>query len=383
MPYATSVSDKFLAAPPLWTGNIGSGGVPDSSVQTIPLQSAAGLEDQEVYVATIDRVDANATKTPSKREVVIGKLNGSNLTLCLRGAEGAAQSHASGAVIEILFTAKQWSRLIEGILVGHNQDGTHKAFQISEQNKIILTEQEAAPATPDSGEGAIYEKTDGKLYFKNDAGTERDLTAAGIWQDMPATVTRVSDTQFTMPDTGNAGALDLIFKKGTIIKWLEGSTFQTAIVVSSSYATNVVTVNIVGDSFGADFASLKYCLVKANVETFISPGTLPSAAATDISKTFIAKEDIYIISAKPYVKVAGATNATTFDINDDGTTKFTTKLSIASGGVSGSDQVADNPSTPVAEGSLITVDMDSVSTTAPQEAYIDLFYYPVSLRYRS
>lgn len=37
----------------------------------------------------------------------------------------------------------------------------------------------AAPATPGSGLGFLYEKTDNKLYFKNDAGTETELTAAG------------------------------------------------------------------------------------------------------------------------------------------------------------------------------------------------------------
>ena len=35
----------------------------------------------------------------------------------------------------------------------------------------------AAPSTPASGFGAVYVKTDGLLYFKNDAGTEHDLTA--------------------------------------------------------------------------------------------------------------------------------------------------------------------------------------------------------------
>lgn len=34
----------------------------------------------------------------------------------------------------------------------------------------------AAPSTPSSGQGVAYEKSDGKLYFKNDAGTEYDLT---------------------------------------------------------------------------------------------------------------------------------------------------------------------------------------------------------------
>ena len=42
-----------------------------------------------------------------------------------------------------------------------------------------MTEQASALATPASGTLVIYAKTDGKLYAKNDAGTEYDLTATG------------------------------------------------------------------------------------------------------------------------------------------------------------------------------------------------------------
>lgn len=49
----------------------------------------------------------------------------------------------------------------------------------AEINKIRLKEQGSAPATPASGYGYLYEKDDGKLYWKNDAGTEYDLTATG------------------------------------------------------------------------------------------------------------------------------------------------------------------------------------------------------------
>ena len=44
--------------------------------------------------------------------------------------------------------------------------------------KVRFSE-EAAPSTPASGEAVIYVKSDGKLYLKDDAGTETDLTAAG------------------------------------------------------------------------------------------------------------------------------------------------------------------------------------------------------------
>ncbi len=56
----------------------------------------------------------------------------------------------------------------------------------------------AAPGTPASGYGHVYAKTDGLLYFKNDAGTEYNLTAAVAG----------SDTWLQYNDAGSFGASD-------------------------------------------------------------------------------------------------------------------------------------------------------------------------------
>lgn len=50
--------------------------------------------------------------------------------------------------------------------------------KLTVSGSIAVTEI-AAPGAPASGFGVIYEKSDGLLYFKNDAGTEFDLTATG------------------------------------------------------------------------------------------------------------------------------------------------------------------------------------------------------------
>ena len=123
---ATSVSDKLLSVAPLWTGTIGPGGVPDDSTQTIPLSSATGLTNGEAYVFTIDRVNSAGTRTPPLKETCVGKLSGTNFINTVRGVEGTAQEHAANAVVEILFTAAHWEKLVEWAEVEHNQDGTHK-----------------------------------------------------------------------------------------------------------------------------------------------------------------------------------------------------------------------------------------------------------------
>jgi hypothetical protein len=45
---------------------------------------------------------------------------------------------------------------------------------------LCITELAAAPYTPASGVGVLYAKTDGKLYFKNDDGTEIEIGASGV-----------------------------------------------------------------------------------------------------------------------------------------------------------------------------------------------------------
>jgi hypothetical protein len=47
------------------------------------------------------------------------------------------------------------------------------------QNPVDIAEQSSSPSSPASGYGKLYPKADGKMYFKNAAGTEFDLTATG------------------------------------------------------------------------------------------------------------------------------------------------------------------------------------------------------------
>lgn len=122
---AAAVTDKFKKLARRWVGQIGAGGVADDTTTTIPLASATNLPTDTAVVAVIDRVDANGTSTASLEETIVGVVSGSNLTGCTRGAEGTAQAHSAGAVVEILFTNKTWGDLIDGILVDHDQDGSH------------------------------------------------------------------------------------------------------------------------------------------------------------------------------------------------------------------------------------------------------------------
>jgi hypothetical protein len=236
-----------------------------------------------------------------------------------------------------------------------------------------------------SGGAVRINPIDEEVQFKGKEGDSYASIGAGggsanFWNDMP-TPTRVSDTQFTIADVGNANHYDTLFQKGVILKWDESGTINVGMIVSSSYSANVVTINIVGDSLSVGFTLLKYCIQIAQVKEWIIPGTL--AVETNVGRYHYAECDLVKLSVDAIVITAGTTNATVFDVNDDGTTIITTKPSIASGGGEDLDNVCDAPTTVIVKGSKLTVDIDSISTTAPIEAYIKLFCFPSGWLYRS
>ena len=120
----------------VWTGTLASS-IPDATTTSFTLTSSSGLTNGETYVFTIDRVDVNGTKTPNKKEVIIGTVSGSNVIDCIRGVEGTAQAHSAGAIVEILFTAKHWNDFIESFKAQHREDGTHSKIQGLDNNQAI------------------------------------------------------------------------------------------------------------------------------------------------------------------------------------------------------------------------------------------------------
>lgn len=95
--------------------------------ETITLASVTNVPTTTEITITIDRVDASGTATPIKMERITGTLSGSNLTSYTRGADNTTdQAHSAGAVVEMVWNAADRNSDIDGILVEHNQTGTHK-----------------------------------------------------------------------------------------------------------------------------------------------------------------------------------------------------------------------------------------------------------------
>jgi len=213
-------------------------------------------------------------------------------------------------------------------------------------------------------------------------GASASGASAAFWTDVPGTPTRVSNTQFTITDAANAGLYDLVLGPGTILRWLSaGGDFCVAKVITAAYGANVVTIDLVGSVLAASFTAMKYCLMLCPFEQILIPGS--QSVANGVGKTWWYPGAFYPISCDGRVTTAGVTNATTWDINDDGTTLFGgTACSIATTEVVTVNTPAGAPATPVAAGSAITADCTAVSTTPPIDAYLYLYYMPLAWRYR-
>jgi len=106
------------------TTNIGASGTGD----TITLASVTGLPTDAEITLTFERLATDGvTLTPTKMERIRGTISGSNLTSYTRAVEGTEQAHVSGSIVEFIPNGTDWNNVVAGILVEHNQTGTHKA----------------------------------------------------------------------------------------------------------------------------------------------------------------------------------------------------------------------------------------------------------------
>ncbi|MFA7164622.1 MAG: hypothetical protein WC124_02080 [Desulfoplanes sp.] len=210
-----------------------------------------------------------------------------------------------------------------------------------------------------------------------------------LWDDMPGSPTRVSDTSFSITDTGNANLYDQRFPAGTIISWdkyLGG--WQVAKVVSASYAADAVTFAIVGNTLSAGFTDMTVCACAVREDIWTIPGMMPGAAQSAMGRKFVWLEDRYVFSAKVMYGTGPTTTKGVWDINDDGSTIFSTKPEIAAGSTEGTEVVCNSllsdATTAIAAKSSITLDYDSGHATTPgADAYIFIWSIPVSWRYRT
>lgn len=180
-------------------------------------------------------------------------------------------------------------------------------------NAIRVKEQGSSPSTPASGYGLIFEKSDGKLYFLNDAGLEVELGPNGV--------TALNSMTGQVAVQGGAGVA-VAAQSGNVIQL----TVDAVIQIACSDESTALTTGTAKVTFRMPFA-LTLTAVRASLST---------------------------------AQTSGST--LTVDINEGGSTILSTKLTIDN-----TEKTSTTAATPpvisdtaLADDAEITIDIDTI-----------------------
>jgi hypothetical protein len=111
------MADLFKKGKSLFSTTSNSFG--SGSGETITLASASGLPVDTEITLTFDR------EVAGKLERIIGTVSGTNFAIRLRGADSTTDQSHTSPTVEYIWNAKDLNDIVDGILVGHTQEGAH------------------------------------------------------------------------------------------------------------------------------------------------------------------------------------------------------------------------------------------------------------------
>jgi hypothetical protein len=243
-----------------------------------------------------------------------------------------------------------------------------------------------APGTPASGKGFLYEKTDGKIYFKNDGGTEYDLTGGGGGGDVfkvgtPANNqvgvwtgdgTIEGDANFTWtgailsltPSADNVNTVQINRNNGN--KAIQMGTFPSAPTYGTIWFGNVtasdVNYSIYGDNNELNFhaiAAMQHRINGANIITVVPGGV--SIKTTSNSAYLMLGAGTASANTAP-LKFTSGTNLTTAEtgaMEYNGTNLFFTRTGTTRESIITANAV--NSVSPTSPNRTITVVIDGTT----------------------
>lgn len=223
------------------------------------LNSATNFPTTTGIKAAVYDLDADGNIDTTTLCVYRGKINGSTID-SLTLTEGTDRSHAAGASVSLLFTATHWNDFVDGILVGHEQTGVHKA-------DLPLTTPRITTSINDANGNEVI-KT-------------------------PATSSAVNEITVTNAATGVAPSISATGGDTAINLNLRGKGLAKTVTIGAG-ATTIFPYDYVvsgcvwsGDAYG----STRVASMTAGV-VVINGNPITVAAVT--SRTFTASKDTYV-----------------------------------------------------------------------------------------
>lgn len=219
----SAVTDLFRKSKSLFSTTTSSS--IDDSTGTIPLNSVSGLPTDTGITVTIDRVDSDGVAT-GRLERAICTISGSSLVNCVRGNDSTtAQTHPSGAVVEMVFNGDQLNDIVDGVLAEHTQAGLHAGTR-----NIYIPATAMWPGTT-SGCAALA---------KTELGTnDVDIQTLDFDKDSD----EYAQFNLIMPGSWNAGTITFIphwtaaSGSGTVVWALQGRSYANSDALDQAMGT--------------------------------------------------------------------------------------------------------------------------------------------------
>ncbi len=184
-------------------------GIGTGTGDTITLNSTSGLPTDTEITLTFNRVtSAGAVNPTSLVERIKGTISGSTFTSYTRGVDNTTeQGHVGGTVVEYIPNAADENDLVDGILVEHNQDGTHKSALVTTLKatgaEVTTGTEDAKIVTPKAIKDATLTLTSPKVVTAITDANGNEVIKT------PATADAVNEFTITNAATGNAPELSV------------------------------------------------------------------------------------------------------------------------------------------------------------------------------
>lgn len=196
------------------SGSVSSGGT------TVGLNSTGNYSNGDIFVGIIEPGDSN------KKQAFTGVIDTGGVQVTgVKWTSGTNQSHASGVTVVDYVAATHLQMMTKGILVEHNQDGTH--------DKTLITSRSSA--TPADGDSIVFSDVSDNSLLKK-ATLSALFTNAPNGGLTPAKLTNPYEFRAYLSgahNSGNAAFAKLVF---------DAESFDT----NTNFASGTYTVPVSG-----------------------------------------------------------------------------------------------------------------------------------------
>lgn len=222
---------------------------------TITPNSVTGLPTDTELVLTFDRVDSGGTATPSKMERIIGTISGGNFVIRTspssgRGADGTTDQAHTAPVVEYIPNAKDMNDLVDGLLVEHDQDGTHdatKVMMVAGAQTITGLKTFAPTSTFNVHKGIKDLGTVGATETVNWALADRQKMT--LDENLTIDFSNAAEGQtLTLYMLQDGSGTNTIAWTPTIV-WQDGITWGTGYYTTTANKMNIAVITYVGSAY--------------------------------------------------------------------------------------------------------------------------------------